>query len=1109
MRPSGLVSRAVLLTLVWAGSLPAQQPVYDLGNSWTNPCTLDVVLVTFKDTTGVWPTYSRSCNNDRAQCDYDTHDLPHSYSRRASDGALMPGTTSYQLEDFERLFGTDGAMGFVDTDVTVADGTEELPEVFGSLRAYFAAVSSGRFELRVRIINRQDANGYPRWVQLPETKGFYGELTWPDSRYWDDARRTAQDSVRAWYPGTTAHDIPHNGYDRDRRLRHKVLFLYSGAEVANDRMLHPRADRITEVNPQMPPAVGYRYVAAERQGTGGTDHTVDAFTGIGLHVHEIGHLLGLNHSRYTFIGVNPYTGESLNTSLGGGLVGWGATQNGAQGPPYRYENTDNATYIYEYRSCTNPYNAIYRRDLGWTTPAPITRTTLDVPLTGGFDDVVFVDGADDSDFALELRTVGGFGQFTGWHRFAQAPGVLIWKRPAVGSVNRRPRLIPADGRSIFNAKTSAVGEEPNLDPITALDPTFVYPWQDRLSDPFGALEGNGLPSETVLPGRQYRLVVTEADDDSLLRRDPRGNMDNPSRRAFRNIRVNRDASPPNAEVDIYFDHWVGEIAGMETWGPDSVYVGGDVTILRDLTIADNTTVNFLAPTGTDVSDYPELIVSDGGTLTVGTGVTFGTVDRDGARTPTHGLRVETGGTATLNGVTISGGEHRWSGPVTVVGDFIVGDGTNPATLRLEAGTEVRFAATDAESDGQDEARVELIVENSGTLRAGAGEITFRSSSDAPSSSDWYGIRVAASGIADLSGATIRDGRRCVQLRGASTVTLTNTTLTNCGLTVALTGIPPVLGGRITASLDPGDGSTLNEEFWQWQGRASATDDWESLRPSTGRRYPAEGTYIPRDGVRGHMLRATLRYRARFGGGSIVYNYAQSAPTAAVAAGPPGPLSNCTASEGDRQVTIACDPAEANGSPLLRNEYRQSTDGGVSWDPNRWVEIPLGTNPNTMSVDVSNLRNGTEYTFELRAVNAVGAGASVRVPATPGSGPGVPPQPTSGLTASPGGGTGINVGWGAVEATPAVTGYRVRSQWALVGTSSWSSYDTVATPGARTLRYPHRDYENVVVTHRLRYQVQAVNAIGAGAWSAPFRKRVWCRRRRGSRGWSRWAWTRGR
>ena len=454
--------------------------------------------------------------------------------------------------------------------------------------------------------------------------------------------------------------------------------------------------------------------------------------------------------------------------------------------------------------------------------------------------------------------------------------------------------------------------------------------------------------------------------------------------------------------------------------------------------------------------------------------------------------------------------------MTVGGDFIVGDGTNAATLRLEAGTEVRFAATDAESDGQDDARVELIVENSGTLQAGAGNITFRSSNDPDdaTNTDWYGIRVAASGIADLSGATIRDGRRCVQLRGASTVTLTNTTLTNCGLTVALTGIPPVLGGRITASLDPGDGSTLNEEFWQWQGRASATDDWESLRPSTGRRYPAEGTYIPRDGVRGHMLRATLRYRARFGGGSIVYNYAQSAPTAAVGSGRPGALENCTPIAGSREVMISCDPAEDNGSAVTGHEHRQSTDGGVTWNE-EWTDLPSGAHPkgvrstDAVRFTLSNLTNGTEYTFEVRAENAVGAGDSVRVEATPGAGPGVPPQPTSGLTASPAGSTGINVVWGAVEATPAVTGYRLRSQWAVVGTESWSSYDTVATPGASTLRHSHRDYTNVVVKHRLRYQVQAVNDSGAGAWSAAFRPGVWCRGRRGSRAWSRWGWTRGR
>ena len=67
----------------------------------------------------------------------------------------------------------------------------------------------------------------------------------------------------------------------------------------------------------------------------------------------------------------------------------------------------------------------------------------------------------------------------------------------------------------------------------------------------------------------------------------------------------------------------------------------------------------------------------------------------------HGLIAEDGGIVTIEGLTFYDGTHTLSGEVTVGGDLIVGDGTNAATLRLEAGTEVRFAATDAESDGQD------------------------------------------------------------------------------------------------------------------------------------------------------------------------------------------------------------------------------------------------------------------------------------------------------------------------------------------------------------------------------------------------------------------------
>ena len=192
-----------------------------------------------------------------------------------------------------------------------------------------------------------------------------------------------------------------------------------------------------------------------------------------------------------------------------------------------------------------------------------------------------------------------------------------------------------------------------------------------------------------------------------------------------------------------------------------------------LTIGNGTTVHFLKPRESDVNsnEIAEIVVRDRGTLDIGTDVTFTSaherknqfdVAADDQENEDHGLIVEGRGIVTIEGLTFYDGTHTLSGEVTVGGDLIVGDGTNAATLRLEAGTEVRFAASDAESDGQDPGRVELIVENSGVLQAGAGNITFRSSNDADDASrmtDWYGIRVAASGIADLSGATIRDGRR--------------------------------------------------------------------------------------------------------------------------------------------------------------------------------------------------------------------------------------------------------------------------------------------------------------------------------------------------------------
>ncbi|MCY3737303.1 MAG: hypothetical protein OXG13_12925 [Gemmatimonadaceae bacterium] len=88
------------------------------------------------------------------------------------------------------------------------------------------------------------------------------------------------------------------------RRSHKVLYLHSGAEFTDDHtedsLLLQRDDVRTTAtpapNPQNRAQGGFRYVAAERHGAKASQAEKDSrnhFTGIAIHVHEIGHLLGL------------------------------------------------------------------------------------------------------------------------------------------------------------------------------------------------------------------------------------------------------------------------------------------------------------------------------------------------------------------------------------------------------------------------------------------------------------------------------------------------------------------------------------------------------------------------------------------------------------------------------------------------------------------------------------------------------------------------------------------------------------------------------------------------------------------------------------------------
>ena len=925
MKPRRIIPAALVL-LLEASALSAQ----GWPQTWASVCTLDVVLVTFQDATDylqiVDPVTGVSYT---AQYAYHLYDRPYGTNPEQSADA------TYTLEDFQRLLSGgydeegnyDEDTAFVGTSQTV--GTDHtLPEVFGSVRAYFDAVSSGAFELHVRMINPADDQDYPRWVELPETKGDYAEIDHNDpdvidgqlqgDLFWDDAYAAAWDSVRCWNPdpipdapdpatcgdsvsGYAIADIPNNSYDRERRLRHKVLYLYSGAVYSEMRyrinnrirraanpnardqpgLIHPQVDWITWPNAPSAARVGYRYVMGERQGWGDDrdNHSLDESAGIGMHVHEIGHLLGFHHPDGTWVGTNPYTSQTTGDVVGtppntvtvrfsqANLSGWGSMQSGAHGPP----KVGDGGYTEAYRSCPNPFNPFFRMDLGWNTQHDIIATRLDQRIEPGPDHFYVVEGENYYDYLLEFRTVGeAFGQYVGWYRFTQSPGLLVWRRLRNSGNFWRTMLIPADGRSIFDARARPGRAEP-----TEEDPTYTYVWQDRLSDPFGAVEQDG--PFGPLPDSEHRPSVADATDATHLRYDLGGNLRGPSRLAFRNIRIHRDhAEGEHAWVDIYFNYWAGVLRGNTTWS-GIVYVGGDVTI-------------------------PDRV-----------------------------------------------------------------------RLTLTPGTEVRFLANTDDTDSGDTDRSELIVQDGGTLEANAGNITFRSSNapDDATRSDWYGIVVEDGGTADISHATVRDGVRCAQAPGTGTLTAENTVFRHCGL--APPGPPENLEatpgvGEVVLSWTAADSNGATILRYETQHSDDGGINW------SGWAEVARGGAARRDTVEEltHGTEYTFEVRAINGEGTGAAVRDTATPTAQ----PPDAPGNLTPTAGDGQVALRWTPPDDHGSAITGYACRDSSHADGRWTA--WTAIA----PSDTTYTVEERINGTTYTFEVLAVNDAGEGEAASTTATP-------------------------------------------------------------------------------------------------------------------------------
>ena len=162
----------------------------------------------------------------------------------------------------------------------------------------------------------------------------------------------------------------------------------------------------------------------------------------------------------------------------------------------------------------------------------------------------------------------------------------------------------------------------------------------------------------------------------------------------------------------------------------------------------------------------------------------------------------------------------------------------------------------------------------------------------------------------------------------------------------------------------------------------------------------------------------------------------------VAAPGPDPVApsepqNLTATAGDAQVTLAWTAPESGDTPT-GYQYRV-TVAGVSGE---WMPTSSDTGQT-----VTGLTNGTEYTFEVRAMNAAGEGPAAMRMATPMAtvDPVAPTAPQN-LTATAGDAQ-VMLAWTAPESGDTPTGYQYRrsaggisAEW--VATSSTATTHTV-------------------------------------------------------------------
>ncbi len=228
----------------------------------------------------------------------------------------------------------------------------------------------------------------------------------------------------------------------------------------------------------------------------------------------------------------------------------------------------------------------------------------------------------------------------------------------------------------------------------------------------------------------------------------------------------------------------------------------------------------------------------------------------------------------------------------------------------------------------------------------------------------------------------------------------------------------------------------------WQMR-TAGGEWVDVADSSATTMPVPNLT--------NGVAYTFEVRAINAVGSGAAGTASAMPAGA----PPAP--ELTATAGDAMVTLSWASTGDGGSPITAWQVR--TTGG------EWVAMAA----DTTGMPVRNLTNGVAYTFEVRAVNAMGEGAVATESATPAT---VPSAPEVTATASDG---EIVLSWASTdEGGSPITAWQYRTR---IGVGDWGEWTTMAADASTTTLTGLDSGTGTVV---YVFGVRAQNTVGDGA-----------------------------